>query len=225
MPIKGDLTSKEDVGIAIEDLDTLRLEVNVVIHCAVLIDHTFSFQNHIDVNVLGTLRLFEVSKLFLCLENFLHISVGYVSPPDGHIKEKRLKLDFNPETLLEQITASGNFHPSQSINEFGSSKRVKQHLFSKALAEILLSKRNSNGDTLTILRPVMYGACWKSPVPGFIDELNVTGAFIISVGSGVLKVVEGLMDNQTDVIPVDVMADYCISSAAFYSNNHRTNYM
>ena len=95
------MTSKKDVGIAIKDLDTLRLEVNVVIHCAVLIDHTFSFENHIDVNVLGTLRLFEVSKLFLRLENFLHISVGYVSPPDGHIKEKRLKLDFNPETLLE----------------------------------------------------------------------------------------------------------------------------
>jgi len=33
----------------------------------------------------------------------------------------------------------------------------------------------------------MYGAAWKKPLPGFIDELNLSGSFLLSVGSGVLK--------------------------------------
>ena len=52
-----------------------------------------------------------------------------------------------------------------------------------------------NGSTITILRPVMFGASWKKPCRGFIDELNVSSTFLLAVGAGILKVVEGSNKN------------------------------
>ena len=78
---------------------------------------------------------------------------------------------------------------------------------------------------MTILRPVLYGCCWKKPTPGFIDSLNVSGTFILAVGTGILKVAEGSNQNNTDIIPVDVMADYCIASSKYFANNKQTNIM
>ena len=45
------------------------------------------------MNVVGTNKLFEMSKLFINLENFVHVSTAYVSNPKNEIEECIIEVD------------------------------------------------------------------------------------------------------------------------------------
>jgi len=60
-----------------------------------------------------------------------------VNSPDSQILENALQLNINAERVLAEVKANNELSPK--MNKFGDQKRLKQHLFSKALADVLLT--------------------------------------------------------------------------------------
>ena len=61
------------------DINRLRREVNIVIHCAAVVDFKERLDLAVKKNVLGTLGLFEMAKTFDNLQAFAHVSTAYVN--------------------------------------------------------------------------------------------------------------------------------------------------
>ncbi|KAI2806857.1 hypothetical protein BLOT_008816 [Blomia tropicalis] len=64
-----------------------------------------------------------------------------------------------------------------------------------------------------IIRPSIITAAWKEPFPGWIDNYNGTTGFMVVNGKGVLRTMHANSDYVTDIIPVDIVINSCISAA------------
>lgn len=64
-----------------------------------------------------------------------------------------------------------------------------------------------------IIRPSIITCAWKEPFPGWIDNYNGTTGFMVVSGKGVLRTIHANPDYVTDVVPVDVVINACISAA------------
>ena len=64
--------------------------VNVVINCAAITDFRLALDIILNVNCVGTLRLFDIAKKMKNIEHFVHCSTAYVNSylGAGFIKEK-----------------------------------------------------------------------------------------------------------------------------------------
>ena len=62
-----------------KDLQLLIDNVNIVMHCAASVDFNARLDQAIQVNVRGTLRMFELCKKITNIENFIHVSTCYVN--------------------------------------------------------------------------------------------------------------------------------------------------
>ena len=70
---------KEGLDLSPKDLQLLIENVNLVIHCAASVDFNARLDQAIQVNVRGTLRMFELCRKIKNIENFTHISTCYVN--------------------------------------------------------------------------------------------------------------------------------------------------
>lgn len=64
-----------------------------------------------------------------------------------------------------------------------------------------------------IVRPSIICAAWKEPFPGWIDNYNGISGFLVVNGNGVLRSMHVIKEYLSDVIPVDVVINTCITSA------------
>ena len=95
--------------------------------------------------------------------------------------------------------------------------RPSSYHYTKALAENLLAA-DKTGLTIAIVRPSIITASWKDPIPGWLDNYNgPTGYFVVS-GKGILRSMIVKKEKICDMVPVDVVANSCIVSAAYVAN-------
>ena len=69
------------------------------------------------------------------------------------------------------------------------------------------------GIPVTIVRPSIISASVKYPSPGWIDSSATLAGFIVALGSGMLRVLDGNIKVVVDVIPVDLVAKTLIDEA------------
>ncbi len=89
IPVKGDLLVD---GLKLSKDDEFRLinEVQVVFNSAASVDFNARLDDAIQANILGSLRVYNLAKKMVNLENFLHISTSYVNSnrKDGIVEEE-----------------------------------------------------------------------------------------------------------------------------------------
>ena len=92
------------------------------------------------------------------------------------------------------------------------------YTFSKALVERILQKIKGNVP-VTILRPAVVGASWKDPFKGWVDNFSAGGSLFLLGGLGIVRYLNGRNNMIGDHIPVDIVSDSIIVTAAKYANN------
>jgi HAD superfamily hydrolase (TIGR01490 family) len=83
---------------------------------------------------------------------------------------------------------------------------------SKALAERLLLQQDLPG--LTIVRPTIIESALHFPYPGWIEGLKVADPVILAYAMGMVPRFPGERSVRLDLVPVDLVANACISAAA-----------
>ena len=87
-----------------ENYKELTENLHVIINCAASIDFNSSLDEAIEINVYGTLKMFELAKNTKNLENFLHVSTAYVnSDKRGVIEERMYDINGDPEKIINDI--------------------------------------------------------------------------------------------------------------------------
>lgn len=100
--VEGDLT-KPGLGLSHQDLRLLRSNVNIVLHCAALVELEAHVQQALRHNYLGTWELMRVASQIDALHAFVHVSTTFVNnhlPRNSLVKERmyplQLEVDGEP---------------------------------------------------------------------------------------------------------------------------------
>lgn len=70
------------------------------------------------------------------------------------------------------------------------------------------------GRPLSVVRPAIVESALRHPYPGWIDGFKMADPLIISFGRGLLREFPGLPDSVLDVIPVDLVINAILATAA-----------
>ena len=210
--VAGELTANH-VGISESDREMLYDNVNIIIHCAAVVDFNERLDRAIELNAMGSLRMLEIGKKCKNIGAFLHVSTCYVNSnrANGLIEEKVYPLGFDPEEMVERVRKM----PPSELENIATTGLLHSwpntYTMTKAMTEQLLIKHR--GDIpLVICRPSIVGSAWSEPVPGWVDVVSAAGAVYIAVGMGVVKFLPGSPQNVGDVIPVDYVSNAIIAA-------------
>jgi thioester reductase-like protein len=210
--VAGELTQIH-VGISEQDRAMLYENVNIIIHCAAVVDFNERLDRAIELNAMGSLRMLEIGKQCKGLGAFLHVSTCYVNSnrANGLIEEKCYPLGFDVEEMIAKIKSM----PPSELENIATTGLLHSwpntYTMTKAMTEQLLIKHR--GDIpLVILRPSIVGSAWSEPTPGWVDVISAAGAVYVAVGMGVIKFLPGSPLNVGDVIPVDYVSNAIIAS-------------
>ena len=209
--VEGEMTYK-DCGIKKEVLEELYETLEIVIHCAAVVDFNERLDRAVELNVMGPIRLLEIAKKCKKFLAFVHTSTCYVNcnRPNGDIEEKLYDLGFDPQEAVDQIRKLGK----PELDKIAVSGILRNwpntYTFTKAIGEHLVFKHRGSVP-LVIVRPSIIGASWREPVPGWTDVISAAGAVYASVGLGVLKFLPGHGGNIADIIPVDTVVNVMLT--------------
>jgi hypothetical protein len=113
--------------------------------------------------------------------------------------------------------------PKRSINLFSKVNSRKQRFLRKLSIQTLTPSQHVSLEhlfylygadlPLTIVRPSIISCSWKYPTPGWMYSKAAVAGFIALLGSGFLRVVDGLSDTKLDIVPVEVVANDVIEKA------------
>jgi len=219
--VPGELTQPK-VGMSDEVRQMLIENVNIVIHCAAVVDFNERLDRALELNTLGSLRMLELAHECKHVKAFVHVSTCYVNsnqPSNSWIDEKVYPLGFDPEALIEKVMKM----PTSDLDSILSTGILRNwpntYTFTKAMTEHLLLKNRGNLP-LAIVRPSIVGCAASEPVPGWVDVVSAAGAVFVAVGMGVVKFLPGSPLNIGDVIPVDYVSNsILVAISAIYDQD------
>lgn len=161
----GEMTQSQ-VGLSPTDLEYFKSNINVIIHCAAIVDFNERLDRAVELNVNGSLRLLQLAQQCVSMDGFIHISTAYVnSNRRGWIDEKIYNLGFDPEEMLNKI---GQLKETELEKITGSGilgEWPNTYTFTKAITEALLQKKRGNVP-VAIVRPSIVGSSLAEPMPG-----------------------------------------------------------
>ncbi|XP_050526582.1 putative fatty acyl-CoA reductase CG8306 [Daktulosphaira vitifoliae] len=209
IPISGDI-SAEKLGLSDEDEKMLCDNINIVVHCAATLDFETDLLTAININLMGTKRIVDLSKKIKKLSCLLHVSSAYVNCVRNYAEEIIYDAPANYNDII-------NYAQTMDAKELNNSaeklmgEHINTYTFTKALAEHVVNDVRGIIRTC-IVRPSMIVASWKEPVEGWTISKNGPQGFIMGASKGVVR---RLPVNPTliyDYIPVDIVVNSMISS-------------
>ena len=180
-PIAGDLL-KDRIALSEADESFVINSINLIIHSAASVDFNARLDEALNINTLGTLRMYSLAKRCKILENFLHVSTAYVNSnqPGGWIEEEIFSTEVDPEKLLENLIKTPVEQLVANIHNI-LGKYPNTYTFTKALTERIINKEKGKY-CVTILRPTIIGCSWKEPFLGWVDTVSAAGALYLLGG-------------------------------------------
>ena len=207
----GEMT-QHGVGLRPDDYELLLRSVDVIIHCAAIVDFNERLDRAIELNVLGSLRLLAIARQCSRLAAFVHVSTCYVnSNRRGWMDERLYPLGFDAEEMLRRVQAMKETELEKITVTQLLGDWPNTYTFTKAMTEHLMVKARGSVP-LAIVRPSIVGGSAREPVPGWVDVISAAGAVYLSVGLGVLKFLPGSEHNMADVVPVDYVVNVVLGS-------------
>ncbi|EAS00429.1 male sterility protein (macronuclear) [Tetrahymena thermophila SB210] len=217
VPIEGDLL-KEGLGLSKQDYQTITQEANIVINCAASVDFNAKLEEAININVRGSLRMMELSKQCLQLENFVHVSTCYVnSDKRGWIEEDIYNTEQNARQLMDDLM---KMPPAELERQTKTilGNYPNTYVFTKSAVERIIKAERPPNMTITIVRPSIIGAAVSEPCVGWVEGVTAASAVFLLSGIGMLKYIHANRNAIGDVVPVDVVSDQIIVTGALCAN-------
>lgn len=140
----------------------------------------------LNINTIGTLRMYSLAKRCKKLQNFLHVSTAYVNSnqKSGWIDEEIYSNDKDPEELLQSLIST----PVEDLVPKTKSilgNYPNTYTYTKALTERIINKEKGQF-CVTILRPTIIGCAYKEPFLGWVDTVSAAGALYLLGGTFLL---------------------------------------
>ncbi|RAH68388.1 thioester reductase family protein [Aspergillus aculeatinus CBS 121060] len=214
--VVGDVT-KPNLALRAAELDTLRAEVTVVIHCAANISLQQELRASVTQHCVSQLQLLDLLSDFVRLQTLLYLSTTYVNSflPGGRVGEKIHELSSDPDQPVLDATKE-----VQSILEAGESTYASQFMVPYAYAKYLTERLTLDRKpryTVLIVRPSHFGPAIAEPFPyyGFNMAIPMHSYLRFLLGSdehGLEQIIEQTRDVQFtwDEIPVDQASNTCL---------------
>ncbi|XP_025424317.1 fatty acyl-CoA reductase wat-like [Sipha flava] len=203
--------SHADLGLSIENLNTLVKEVNVIFHSAATVRFDERLDIAIGINVIGAREIVKLAHKMENLESYLHVSTAFSNCHKKHIDEKFYDLPYNYEKLIHLYkTKSSNI--LEKMKPFLLGPMPNTYVMTKAAAEQLI-KHEAVGLPVTIFRPAIVIATAKEPLPGWIDNLYGPTGIVTGVMTGIIKALPCEIDAGTDLVPADLTVNALIAAS------------
>jgi hypothetical protein len=228
--MNGDIL-QPDLGLSPDELNTLRQEVDIVIHSASSINLAKLLDALSDVIIRASERMADIALTCPSLERFVYVSTAYsnayLPPTEGievEIKEVIYDPSHHPNVMKEweQVKESG------SSDAYGAHDFPWPYAYAKNLTERLLIHlfaRSGAMDKLLILRPSIIGPAQNFPVPGYNVPLSSPATIVAAVvalspaGSPTIGTRAGHPSQVSfDEVPVDVVVDRLLAHLAVGTN-------
>jgi alcohol-forming fatty acyl-CoA reductase len=193
--------------------ENLSRQITYVIHNAACVQFNQPLAEAVKVNVHGTLTVLDLAKSCSRLKRFVYTSTAYVNPHNGvDRKYERLasmRLPHSPQDLLDAIS-SGSVSEQEIMRQTG---HPNTYTLAKCLAEHMVLQ-NCGTVPVTIVRPSIISAALEHPQPGWTDNFTALAGFVLAAHNGGLLALEGSLDAELDLVPVDYVAT-CLIQATF----------
>ncbi|XP_019085484.1 PREDICTED: probable fatty acyl-CoA reductase 5 [Camelina sativa] len=187
VPIPGDIAT-DHLDINDSDLrERMQKEIDIVVNVAATTNFDERYDVGLGINTFGALNVLNFAKKCDKAQLFLHVSTDYQNGMKYNLMF-RAKLHGWPNT----------------------------YVFTKSMGEMLLGNHKENLP-LVIIRPTMITSTFSEPFPGWIEGLRTVDSVIIAYGKGVLKCFLVDVNSVCDMIPVDMVANAMITSAATHA--------
>lgn len=85
--IAGDI-SQANIGVSSSDLEMLKENVNIVFHSAATVRFDQSIKDAVNLNTLGSMRLWDLCSQMQNLWSIIHVSTAYTNPTLANVGEK-----------------------------------------------------------------------------------------------------------------------------------------
>ncbi|KAG2274486.1 hypothetical protein Bca52824_057041 [Brassica carinata] len=248
VPVPGDV-SLNNMGVSDSNLlQDMMQEIDIVAHAAA----TTTFDERYDValrnNTFGALNVLNFAKKCVKSQLLLHVSTAYIcGGRSGLIQEipfamgetlhGKNKVDINTEMQLveqrlKQLVEQGcsEEETKHAMRDLGL-KRAKlfglpnTYAFTKVMGEMFLGHYRENMP-IVIIRPTMITSTFSDPFPGWIEGVKTVDTIILAYGKGMLKCFLVDQKEACDIIPVDMVANAMIATAAehFHDSGSLTVY-
>uniref|UniRef100_A0A0D3EDE1 Fatty acyl-CoA reductase n=1 Tax=Brassica oleracea var. oleracea TaxID=109376 RepID=A0A0D3EDE1_BRAOL len=241
VPVPGD-TSLNNMGVSDSNLvQDMMQEIDIVFHAAATTRFDERYDVALRINTFGALNVLNFAKKCVKAKLLLHVSTAYVcGERSGLIQEipfamgetlhRKNKVDINIEMQLveqksKQFVEQGcsEEETKHAMRDLGL-KRAKlfglpnTYAFTKVMGEMFLGHYRENM-SIVIIRPTMITSTFSDPFPGWIEGVKTLDTAILSYGKGMLTCF--LIDQKAacDIIPVDMVANAMIATAAEHFND------
>lgn len=95
---------KDRLSLSQSDEELLINNVNIVINSAASIDFNARLDEAINMNIKGSLRVYELATKMKNLKSFVHVSTCYVNcVVKGWVEEKIYEIEQDPEVLIQDL--------------------------------------------------------------------------------------------------------------------------
>ncbi|XP_022194518.1 putative fatty acyl-CoA reductase CG8306 isoform X2 [Nilaparvata lugens] len=193
-----------------EDRIEMKHKVNFIFHSAATLDFEASLKTTVEINLLGTKRVAELSKEMPNLKAFVHVSSAYVNSnlksADEVIYPAPAKVEDVISLVQRDTESSLNDLAPKMMSDVG---HPNTYTFTKALAEHVVAGIPNS----VIIRPSMIVGAWKEPIPGWTNSKNGPQGFIMGAAKGVVRRLPVDKNLIYDYIPVDVVVNHMILAA------------
>lgn len=85
--IAGDI-SKANIGVSNSDLQMLKENVNIVFHSAATVRFDQGIKEAVNLNTLGSMRLWDLCSQMQNLRSIIHVSTAYTNPTRSNVGEE-----------------------------------------------------------------------------------------------------------------------------------------
>nr|XP_022902012.1 putative fatty acyl-CoA reductase CG5065 [Onthophagus taurus]XP_022902013.1 putative fatty acyl-CoA reductase CG5065 [Onthophagus taurus] len=219
VPISGDVGLK-NLGISPENRAILINEVEIVFHGAATIRFDDPLKKAVLLNVRGTKFMLELAKEMKKLMIFAHISTSYCHLGEKVLYEKVYPPPANPHQIIKTVEwMEESLVENMTPTILGDNPNT--YAFTKGLGEGLVSEQMDKLPVL-ILRPSVVVPIWLEPIPGWTDNINGPTGLLIGAGKGVLRTMYCNGEGYADFVPVDIVANACVTAVWDAIRTNRT---
>lgn len=208
--IAGDC-SLPNLGISLEDRQTLIEQVNIVFHVAATVRFDEKIKTAVDINVRATQDMLRLAQEMPKLKSYIHVSTAYANCPEKVIEEKLYppamdyrKLIVMTDTLSEKLLE--NLTPAileNYPNTYAYTKQIAEHVVQDLGKDLPVG----------ITRPAIVVSTAREPVRAWINNMYGATGVVAGAGVGLLRTLHCDKDCNANIVPVDMCVNSMISAA------------
>ncbi|XP_017856195.1 PREDICTED: putative fatty acyl-CoA reductase CG5065 [Drosophila arizonae] len=208
--ISGDC-SLPGLGISPNEREIIKENVNIVLHSAATVRFDEKLKMAIAINVHGTKELIKLAKEIVHLKALVHVSTAFAHCNMRYIQEKFYSGPMTGDNACK-LTECLDEHTLNTLTPTLIKGYPNTYTYTKVLAENVV-QQDAKKLPVTIFRPGIVITSYREPVTGWIDNMYGPCGVIVGIGSGVLRVFTGNMDNKAHIVPVDLCVNALLASA------------